>query len=532
MEKDNELCIALLMKKIINKDGFIEYKPISVAKGYYDEDGCCFVDLEGTPYFHIIEQPDSIGFCDRENLEELRNDYIQEFLEDSKDETEYDITSLNNLNDEDDDEKLKEELIEKVDHLILENKLNDSKEFIYTYYDEYNTDLEAPVVLFKEKSKPKEMAKVLVDGDIMNYYYDCYQEFFYKYFKVEKSEDVENKEIVQSNDLANEKLEEIRKQIDVNKMFKEITSYVIDQDDAIKKILTAIWKQYNDFSSDKSRNILINGSTGVGKTQTFRILTKLIDVPCVITSATEYTAAGYVGKSVEDMLVSLIKKANYDVKKAERGILIIDEIDKISQSESGRSQVNQRDVQEALLKILEDGVFDLTINYKQYSFDTSKLMVVGMGSWSRIDLTPDKVVGFEQKAVKKTYKDITREDIIANGLIPELVGRFPIIVQMNELNYDSFLRILKSKNSSINLNKEFFERNGVRLIIKDDAYEAIAKKASESQFGARGIDEIVENALSLASYEIACNPEMYSDLIISKETIDNNENFKLVKKMN
>ena len=340
---------------------------------------------------------------------------------------------------------------------------HNAKKFTFNYVDEESTSLEAPMVMFYYK---EEEPSVLLDDDVIDFYKDEYPDIYNK-IKISMTNAVKEQAEIQgiTEDKSEESNKDLAKQVsldlDINKMFNEITTYVIDQDEPIKKILTAIWKQYNDFSDGKSRNILINGSTGVGKTETFRRLSKLIDVPLVVTAATEYSATGYIGKSVDDMLVALIKAADGDIKKAERGILVIDEIDKISESNRSNSQVNQRDVQESILKVLEDGKFNVKAGFKEYEFDTSKLMVVGMGSWSRIDLTPHKVVGFEQKAAKKSYKDITREDIVANGLIPELVGRFPNIIQMNELNSESFERILKSKNNTLNLNKEFFLRKGV-----------------------------------------------------------------------
>lgn len=320
--------------------------------------------------------------------------------------------------------------------------------------------------------------------------------------------------------------------ININELYKKITNNVIGQEEPIQKILTAIWKQYNNFSDNKSRNILINGSTGVGKTEIFRILSKLLEIPCVITSATEYTGAGYKGSDIEDMFVKLIIRANGDIKKAEKGILIIDEIDKISESNSNTSQVNQRDVQEALLKVLEDGVFKVEYNKKIYEFDTSKLMIVGMGSWSRIKEKKINSIGFSSSNQTNEQKnDITREEIIKNGMIPELIGRFPIIVQMNELDFNSLIRILEEvKNSALSLNKEFLERNGIKLTVTDDTLEAIANKAINQKFGARSLDEIVETALSEATFKIASNKELYSELIITPETIKDNKKYTLVRK--
>lgn len=525
--ENKDLDIVLLMKKVYYND-VVGYRPIDCVIGYYNEEDDCFIDLEGTPYYHIIEEPESIGFCDRESLDELRSVYLEENLNDGE---EKNVDEVNDFFALDIDVESKEAYWDEIDDKIIENKLKDALSYYYCYFDEISNDFNVPVILYREMDS-KNKAELFLDGDIVSFYYDCYGDFFNKYFKIES---VEGENVTASlNENTDNKIKEIKKQINISKMFKEITKTVIDQDNPIRKILTAVWKQLDDFSENKSRNILINGGTGVGKTEIFRILTKLIDVPCVMTSATQYSGTGYVGGNVEDMLVSLLKRTNGDLEKAQKGILIIDEVDKLAETNSGHSQVNQKDVQESLLKILEDGILTIEYNQRLYEFDTSKLMVVAMGSWSRVKIEDKKSIGFSNKEEnnkpKKTYKDLTREDMVENGMLPDFIGRFNTIIQMNDLNYDSFLRILKSKNNITTLNRKFLAKKGVKLTIRKDAYEAIAEKASKSKFGARGLDEIVEDALAAAVFEIATHPNMYSALIINKDTINNNENYKLIKK--
>lgn len=481
-ETYNEL--AVIFKKILYTDGNIEYIPEKVVEGTYNEDNNIFIDKNGTPYNNIIECPNGYGYLYRDYIEDLKQKYPNLTLP----------------------------LIKK---LILKY----TKKYYFIYCIAKKEEQKCPIILHKRK-KIDEQPKLVLDKDILEFYMVNYPKFINEIQK-EKTEDQES---------IQEEKTEITNALDIGKMYVELTSNVIDQDEPIRKILTAIWKQYNNFSDTKSRNILINGSTGVGKTQTFRILTKMLNVPHYMTSATEYTAEGYIGKSVTDMLVALIKNANYDIEKAQKGILIIDEIDKLSESNKGHSQPNQRDVQEALLKILEDGTFNLVIDNKDYTFNTSNLMTIGMGSWSRIELKEERPVGFEAKATKKQYKDITREDIIRNGMIPELIGRFPTIVQMNELNYDSFIKILKSENNILNINKKFLSTNGVTLTVEEDTLKEIAAKAVKQKYGARSLDEIIETALSAASFEIATNPKEYSELIITPETIKDNKKYTLVRK--
>lgn len=479
MKKGQEFAVIF---KVGIKDNSIEYTPKDIIIGYYDDEEKAFIDNSGTAYYHIIDIPENYGYACRSDISMLTKSYpLVPFP-----------------------------LAKK----IILNSLKKSK---YVLGNEEKTS--TPVIIMTDKKTNN--IEVLLENDVLNFYEEVYPNFIEEFREKDKETNIEQNEETKNTNI----------EINIANLYKEITENVIDQDEPIRKILTAIWKQYNDFSPNKSRNIFINGGTAVGKTETFRILTKLINVPCVMTSATEYTANGYVGKSVTDMLVSMLDRAGGDLEKAQKGILIIDEIDKIASQGTSSSQVNQRDVQEALLKLIEDGKFDITYHNKEYTFDTSKLMVVAMGSFSRIELKEDKVVGFEQKAKNKTYKDLTREDFIANGMIPELIGRFPVIVQMNELGYNSFIRILKeSKHNALNLNKNFFESQGIKLSLSDEVIDAIANKAVKDKFGARSLDETIETALSVASFEIASNPDLYDELVITTDTIKDNKNYKLIRK--
>ena len=496
--KNYDYDIAVIMKKIIYGENLIKYVPEKVIEGYYDDESECFIDMQGTPYYHIIENVDTYGYCDRVSFSEVKKRYPL-------------LTSS---------------LIKKI-------ILNSEKKYDYLYCDNFRAKEVPAITCIKKKAN---ISEELLDGDIIKYYFNYYPEYFLELckelgvdeVKIE-TDDLEKTIKLNETVLEEHKKEEV-KNIDIKKLYTELTNRVIDQDEPIKKILTALWKQTEQFSKNKSRNILINGGTGVGKTEIFRILTELIDIPCIITSATQYSATGYKGSDVEDMLINLVKKSNGDIEKAQRGILIIDEVDKISESNKGHSQVNQKDVQDALLKILEDGILPITVGYQEYSFDTSKLMVIAMGSWSRVEIKPENTMGFGSKPiVKKTYKDITREEMIENGLSPDFIGRFNTIIQMNELTYDSFLKILKNRYNSLSVNREFLLKKGVDLIIKNEVYDAIAKKACKSKFGARDLDSIVETALSVASFEIASNPNKYSKLIIDENTINDNSKFILVE---
>ena len=482
MKNTNEL--AILLKKIVHCENYIEYIPIEVIEGTYNEMESLFYDKNGTPYQSVINSVGSHGFFNRQSIEEYKKKYPNLPLT-----------------------------------LIKKLQLHYAKKAFFTLSYEKNGDENVPILLVAPKSyyqKPH----LSLDNDIIKIYEKNYpnmvkklQENFnidIKYYPTNTTKEEDN--------------------FNISKMYYTLTEKIINQEEPIKQILVAIWKQYNDFSDNKSRNILINGSTGVGKTQIFRELTKLLKIPHYITSATDYSATGYVGKSAEDMLINILKNANYDLEKAQKGILIIDEIDKLSESNNKNSQINQRDVQEAILKILEDTTIPITVNNKEYLFDTSKLMVIGLGSWSRISIEDYKIIGYEREIKAKEKNKINKETMINNGMIAELLGRFPIVVNMNNLEYEHLLKILKSKHGILELNKLFLQNKGIELIVDENTKIEIAKKAAKEKFGARSLDEIIETALSVASFEIASNPNTYSKLIISEETINDASNYKLIKR--
>lgn len=477
----------------------IEFIPIKVIEGVFDYENEVFTDKDNTIYHHLIDDPETYGFANRISIENIRKQYPHIPLP-------------------------------VVKALLLKNSRG------YYYQLAQIVDDKVPVIIITSKQNPSKKTP-LFDSTLLPYYLEYCPDILKNYLKAEENEQEEEKAIIQEAINEQTKLKEIEastsdntQSIDINALYKELTSNVINQDEPIRKILVGIWKQYNDFSDNKSRNILINGSTGVGKTEIFRIIAEQIGIPTVIASAPQYSATGYIGRSVEDMLTALLEKANGNLDKAERGILIIDEIDKISQTKD-TSSVNQRDVQENLLKMIEDGSYLVTYKGSQTTFETGRLMVIAMGSWSRIELEEEKVVGFEQKSKKKQYKDLTKEDFIKNGMIPELVGRFNIIIQMNELDYNSLLEILnRAKNSALNTQKEFFKKREIDLIVEEAAKKAIALKASNNNLGARSLDEIIETALSEASFEIATNPSAYEKLIITPDTIEDNKKYTLVRR--
>ncbi len=332
-----------------------------------------------------------------------------------------------------------------------------------------------------------------------------------------------------------------------------LDDYVVGQEEAKKTLSVAVYNHYKRIAHEENAskdeveiqksNILLLGPTGCGKTLLARTLAKILNVPFAIADATTLTEAGYVGEDVENILLKLIQAADGDIQKAEKGIIYIDEIDKITRKSENPSitrDVSGEGVQQALLKIIEGTVASVPPqggrkhpNQELIQINTENILIICGGAFEGLEdiiknRTGEKAIGFgsqikSKKEIKQyeIFQELLPQDLLKFGLIPEFIGRLPIIATLKELDKEALVKILvEPKNALVKQYEKLFQIDGVELIFKQEAIEAIVEKAIERKTGARGLRSIIEEIMRDIMYEIPSNPNI-EKCTITKETVLN-----------
>ena len=508
MDKDLEIAIYFNELEGENMPDFPVYYAQGVIIGKSDKDERCFTEyLTGRKYLNLFiaeENQINEGFNFVAKIKELKA-----------------ASRFKKLNE------LYKSIWSQIEgnlYFFIKNEEGNT-EFMTATVNEFNTNLGTNIIL-SNTNQINEMVDLLLDGTT---------EDFIKYL----DNHPEYREILQENG-EEEEQEEYKVNRPISETIEEMKKYIISQDEAIKKIVIAIYKNIKFDNPAMKSNILMYGPTGSGKTAIINTLSKVFDLPVWVEDMTRFTETGYKGADIDDILVNLYNNAEGDLQRAQRSILFLDEIDKKA-SEGEEKSFNKSDVLKSLLKIVEGGKFEIEINqYQTVTFDTSKLTVIVGGAFTELynkrEVKKDRIkIGFglsDNVEAKPVSKEITIKDFEKYGMPIEFLGRFKTIVRLNELSLDDMVKILKdSQYSALKNYIETFEQQGITLEIPETIYKKIAEKAYEYHTGARSLNIVVDKIFEPILYEYF-NGNDVEAIEVLENILEEERGYRLTKKNN
>lgn len=527
--------IAIRMQKILLGNDRVIFNPIGIIKGTYNKEKDVFYDDSDFEYSSVdgTSMYEERYFYAPISLDELKDAY-ESYLSDAQVQQEYlegyinhcvlgsfDIIEGKIKTIEIDFDRLNLLKSKKTEEGVIEFDLEKNEQFVF--------DLKSLLDL-KDYDNVEDVRNFI--DELINT-----SKYINNYVQNLKSNDgtlftIDNLDEEEKEDSKPKKVikKEESKKFNLKNMRDFVLKEIVAQDEAVKSITTTIMKNMEATNPKMKSHILIMGPTGVGKTSTIELICKYLDVPFCKVDSTSYTQTGYVGRNTDEILQKLIYAANYNISKAQKGIIVIDEIDK--KAKGGKDSIATTAVQQALLKLTGRGLVEVDIDYKgsksTIDFDTSNLTIVFTGAFEGINKLNKKDyikhIGFinDSKESKEEDNKITTNLLTQYGLIPELIGRIKKIVVLNPLKQKDYVQILNySNNSPIKINKEFFELDkGIKVTFTDSFKIEAAKKAEEFNLGVRGLDRAVDDALEDAM-ERVLNNEKIKELKFTKSTVNN-----------
>lgn len=493
--------LAVIFEPVVDNEGIRTYYPVEVVEGYLDEQSEKFIDENLYSYDHFMDFQNGKSFA-------LRGSILKAYK--------------NNP-----DKSLSE---------IKKEYLENLRKYEYTarLYD-------CQVILMRKPiDSDNSKATVILDQDSIDrcmFFFNNiedikeFEEQMNKKINEDFDDDIENKIEEETNN--NDTLSNTEIKISPRKLYKEIRKTVIGQDDAIKQIVTTIWE---NFYGDTTNNMIILGPSGSGKTEIIRQVSKLLNIPLLLTSVTGMSQAGYIGRGTDEILKDLLTLTKGDISKAERAIVVLDEFDKIA-TRGNKGDISTNGVQNELLKIVEDGTFGIDYNHgSRMVINTEHITFIGVGACTDI-LTKkiNKQAGFTSDIKDKviTTGKINADDLVEKlGLKAELVGRMGKIIRLNDLDIDTLKKIITdSKKSAYNDKVNLIKKSNVKYIEEnhDEIIETIAKIAKDKKIGARAISSIVNEMFSDIMFNLSDDEENYNELTISKDTVTDPKKYILRK---